>query len=63
LKIVIATSEGNHRETLAIFSEKSKENAYLKNELANFKQANDTILGQVIYIQVYLSKLKYLRTF
>lgn len=47
LKIAIASNEINHRETLNMISEKSKENAFLKNELNNMKQANDAIMDQV----------------
>lgn len=47
LKIAITANEVNHRETINVISEKSKENAYLKNELHNMKQANDAILDQV----------------
>lgn len=47
LKIAIAANEINHRETMTVISEKSKENAFLKNELNNMKQTNDAILDQV----------------
>jgi exonuclease VII small subunit len=47
LKIVIATSEGNHRETLEVVSEKSKENAFLKNELSKLKHSNESMMDQV----------------
>ena len=47
LKIIVTTSESNHRETLGIVADKSKENAYLKNEIHNLKQANDQILDQI----------------
>ena len=57
MKIVIATSEGNHRETLGIVSEKSKENAYLKNEISNFKQANESIINQVSFFRFDLVRL------
>lgn len=51
LKMAISANEINHRETLNIIAEKSKENVYLKNELNNMKQANDAVLDQVkIYI-------------
>ena len=46
-KIAIAANEINHRETMTVISEKSKENAFLKNELNNMKQTNDAILDQV----------------
>lgn len=47
LKMAISANEINHRETLNIIAEKSKENVYLKNELNNMKQANDAVLDQV----------------
>ena len=47
LKIAIASNEINHRETLNMISEKTKENSFLKNELNNMKQANDAIMDQV----------------
>ena len=47
LKVIVTTSESNHRETLGIVADKSKENAYLKNEIHNLKQANDQILDQI----------------
>jgi hypothetical protein len=50
LKIVIATNEVNYRETFAMVAEKSKENAYLKNELVSMKQANDSVLDQVNFL-------------
>ena len=49
LKIVISTSEGNYRETLNVVAEKSKENAYLKNELNQLKQSKEQYLDQVIF--------------
>lgn len=47
LKMAISANEINHRETLNIIAEKSKENVYLKNELNNMNQANDAVLDQV----------------
>lgn len=47
LKLMMATSEVNHRETLTVVSEKSKENALLKNELNNMRQTNESVLDQV----------------
>lgn len=47
LKIAIARNEANHRETLNIIGEKSKENVFLKNEINNMKQANEAVLDQV----------------
>lgn len=49
LKIAMAASEINHRETMSMISEKSKENAYLKKELNILKQTNDSYLDQVRY--------------
>jgi hypothetical protein len=46
---VISTSEGNYRETLNVVAEKSKENAYLKNELNQFKQSKEQYLDQVSF--------------
>lgn len=52
LKMAISANEINHRETLNMIAEKSKENVYLKNELNNIKQANDAVLDQVrIYLR------------
>lgn len=45
--MIVTTSESNHRETLGIVADKSKENAYLKNEIHNLKQANDQVLDQI----------------
>lgn len=55
LKMAISANEINHRETLNIIAEKSKENVYLKNELNNMKQANDAVLDQV---QIYIIFIK-----
>ena len=48
MKIILATTESNHRETFAAVTEKSKENANLKNELSNVKKMNETLIDQVI---------------
>ena len=57
LKIAIAANEINHRETMTVISEKSKENANLKNELSNLKQMNETLIDQV-RIHLFLAPAK-----
>ena len=51
MKIVLATTESNHRETFAAVTEKSKENANLKNELTNLKKMNETLIDQVFHLE------------
>lgn len=58
MKITISTVECQNKETVNIVGEKSKENAYLKNELANLRKSNDNYSNQTSQLEEKLNLIK-----
>ena len=51
LKLLIAASDGNYRETLSVLADKSKENAHLKNDLSNLSHAKESLSDKMTHLE------------